>query len=81
MRDLNDILSEQELCEVAGVKPESRKKPERIARVLMKAGIFYWFKEDGTVGTTWHHIHNPKPVEAHSHAGDSFMPNFGAMRQ
>lgn len=82
VRNLNDMLSERELCQVAGIEPGARRRPERIAKVLMKAGIFYWFREDGSVGTTWHHIHNPRPMGYQgAHGGDFAIPNFAGMRQ
>lgn len=54
---MGDLLTDLELCQVAGVGPESRGKYRRIANVLANADIYYWWKADGSIGTTWHHVH------------------------
>ena len=54
---MNDLLEEEDLTAVTGVDPKARLRNKKIIDVLEKANIYYWLKHDGSVATTWTHIH------------------------
>lgn len=53
----SDQLSEIEVCEIAGVSATAQQKMSKVMTVLNNAGIYYWLRHDGSIGTTWHHVH------------------------
>ena len=51
---MNDLLTEAELEQLTGAKQASIQR-----RVLEDHGIFAITRNDKTVTTTWHAVHNP----------------------
>ena len=47
---MGDLLTDLELCQVAGVGPESRGNIGELQNVLANADIYYWWKADGSIG-------------------------------
>lgn len=72
-----DDLTEDDIRRVTGVPKGSQNGLTKQMKVLNDAGIYYWLKNDGTIGTTWHHVHNARPRTAHN---DDSLPNFSATR-
>lgn len=88
-QDLDAMLTDLELRDFAGIKTKNRANfrmtPEvnmLIATTLAKAGIYFWFKHDNRVGTTWRNIYNPHRPETAKKPDelDNKTPNFGAMK-
>lgn len=62
-RNLNDLVNEDELVLLTGVGKRSQNRLFKQIDVLKKAGIHYWLRYDGSLATTWFHVHNAKPTE------------------
>lgn len=75
----NDLLSDKELSDLTGVGLNERRREAKIVSVLEQAGIFHWWKSNGGIGTTWHHVHNARSRTA-VERDNVVAPNFGAIR-
>jgi Domain of unknown function (DUF4224) len=74
----DEIVSQDQLCELTGVGKKATGRAVKIATVLTKAGIVHWYRHDGTIATTWHHVKNANPnpkIESPSN-----MPRFRSVR-
>lgn len=74
----SDLLSKDEVFDVAGVKVGARNGLNRVMNTLKNAGIYFWIKADGNIGTTWHHVHmaNASQIEKNT---EQQTPNFNAI--
>lgn len=70
----NDFLSEDEVRQVTKVKKGAQNGLTKQMDVLNKAGIYYWLGDDGSICTTWYHVHNARSRVAQN---DVVTPNFG----
>lgn len=73
-----DLLSDDELREVTRVPKGSQNGTVKQIKVLHDAGIYFWIRNDGSIGTTWYHVHNAKPVSAQNN--NTFKPDFSVVR-
>lgn len=73
-----DLLTDDELREVTRVPKGSQNGTVKQIKVLQNAGIFFWIRNDGSIGTTWHHVHNAKPREAQN--SEIWKPDFSVVR-
>lgn len=74
----DEIVTQDQLCELTGVGKKTPGRAVKIADVLTKAGIVHWTRHDGTIATTWHHVKNANPnpkVEVPDN-----MPRIGRVR-
>jgi hypothetical protein len=61
--NFDDELPFSRVCKLTGVDPYKDNgsidtlKINKMRKALREADIYYWVKVDGTLGTTWHHIH------------------------
>lgn len=69
-----DILTDSELSEVTGVRKGSPDIVRKRLSVLKSAGIHCWVRYDGSVCTTWHHVHNAGQTPPKS------LPNLSAIK-
>lgn len=51
---MSDDLTADDLARITG-----SKRRDAQAKVLDRAGIYYWRALDGRIVTTWHHVHHP----------------------
>lgn len=73
---MNDALSDDDFIAIAGERPsKSAVAKRKVMDVLDSAGILYWIKADGSIGTTWHHVHNCKPAPSRPE-----LPNLSAIK-
>lgn len=72
--NLNDFLSEDEICLITKVPKRAKDRVIKQIEVLNKAGIHFWLGFDGSVCTTKYHVHNARPRVAQN---DSAAPAFG----
>lgn len=70
------IVTDQELAELTGIKRGAPQRTAKIIRVLKQARIYHWIKDDGNVCTTWHHVNHPTPEDASSQQ----KPNLQSIR-
>ena len=54
---MNDLLTEDELNQVADVTAGSPSRMTKIIAALNEANIYYWIGARGAIKTTWHHVH------------------------
>lgn len=52
---MSDLLTEEELQDLTGVKT-----PGKQASVLEAHGIYYIRRRDGKLRTTWYHVNHPQ---------------------
>ena len=59
----DEVVTQEQLCDLTGVKMCTPCRAVKIASVLRKAGIVHWVRHDGSIATTWHHVKcaNPNP--------------------
>lgn len=74
----DDLLTEEQLARITGVPKGSPSGLTKRIEVLRKAGIHHWLRYDGTLATTWHHVHNAGQVTAPE--STRTLPNFGAIK-
>jgi hypothetical protein len=78
----DDLLTDDDLVRVTRIPKRARDRLEKTKKVLKDAGIYFWVCGDGSIATTWHHIHNPnRPDTKKPDELDPNMPNFGAMKK
>jgi hypothetical protein len=73
---MNDLLDQQDLVEITKVRPKARNRLRRMADVLERAGIYYWVADDGTINTTWSHVHK---AGNQAHDTPSRFPDFSTV--
>ena len=76
----NDLLTDKELSDITGVKPGARSRTEKVMTTLRQAGIYCWLRYDGTVATTWTHVHNAGLVRPEG-GTTAKKPNFAAVNK
>ena len=76
----NDLLTDDELTALTGVKPGAHGRSEKIIQILRAAGIYHWLRYDGTVATTWTHVHKAGEGTP-SGEGSRKKPNFNAVNR
>lgn len=74
----SDLLSKEEVFDVAGVNLRARNGLIRVMKTLKKAGIYYWLKDNGEIGTTWHHVHSAN-AQSFDETNEEKLPNFKAV--
>ena len=57
----DDLLSPEQIRRLTGVPKRAQNGIVRQINVLQSAGIHHWLRDDGTLATTWHHVHNARP--------------------
>lgn len=51
---MNDVLNTDDLAKVTGAKQISGQM-----EILAREKIHHWLGKDGTLKTTWYHVHHP----------------------
>lgn len=74
----DDLLTEDQLARITGVPKGSPSGLTKRIEVLRKAGIHHWLRHDGTLATTWHHVHNAGQSTAFQPTKP--LPNFSAIK-
>lgn len=77
VREHNDTLTADEIREITKVHKGAQNGLIRQMNVLNRAGIHYWLGDDGSIVTTWTHVHNAKP---HTQLSGNSAPNFATVK-
>ena len=77
---VGDLLTDTDVAELTGVNKNSRNKNTKVIAVLKKAGIFFWIKNDGSIGTRWHHVHHVHQAGKESIDEKSLLPKFSCIK-
>lgn len=54
---MNDLLTDADLAAITGIPDRAHQRVERMTGILRQAGIYFWLRGDGSIATTWTHVH------------------------